>query len=221
MLVLLKDLGLEYPTIASIKKRRYGLYKCFCGKEFKTQMQDVKSEKTKSCGCIKKSMIVSRNKKNITHSLSSHRLYSTWKKMINRCNNPKNKDYKYYGGRGITVCNRWLNIENFIEDMYQSHQEGLSLDRINVNGNYEKDNCRWATKEIQARNTRRIMITNKSGYRGVSFIKSRNKWGAKITIRTKKILLGTFKTALEAAKAYDKYIIENNLEHTLNGVYNG
>lgn len=141
--------------------------------------------------------------------------------MINRCNNPKNKDYKYYGGRGITVCNRWLNIENFIEDMYQSHQEGLSLDRINVNGNYEKDNCRWATKEIQARNTRRIMITNKSGYRGVSFIKSRNKWGAKITIRTKKILLGTFKTALEAAKAYDKYIIENNLEHTLNGVYNG
>ena len=104
-LILLEDLGMIYPTETSNKKRRYGLYKCVCGNEFNSQIQDVKSGKTKSCGCLK-----------VTHGLKSHRLYSVWKAMISRCTNQANKGYKNYGGRGITVCDRWLDIQNFIEE---------------------------------------------------------------------------------------------------------
>ena len=73
-----------------------------------------------------------KNPNKIKHGLCGHRLYDTWKSMVHRCNNIKNVAYKYYGGRGIKVCNRWLDVRNFIEDMYPSYQEGLTLDRINV-----------------------------------------------------------------------------------------
>lgn len=83
-----------------------------------------------------------------------HRLYSTWANMKDRCYQPNNKSYKYYGGRGIRVCDRWLKSANFIADMYPTHKEGLTLDRINTNGDYEPSNCRWATPTQQARNRR-------------------------------------------------------------------
>ena len=204
-LILLKDLGMRYPTEKSKRKSRFGLYKCHCGEIFEAHTYDVNSNKTKSCGCLK-----------IIHSLGSHRLYNTWYQMLNRCNNPKSKDYKDYGGRGITVCDRWLDVKNFIEDMYSSFKEGLTVDRIDVNKNYDKENCRWTTKNIQSRNTRKIISTNKSGYRGVSYFKLTNKWVAKIGVNFKLIHIGTFNTAIEAAKAYDKYVIDNKLEHTLN-----
>lgn len=204
-LVLLKDLGMLFPTKISSNKARYGLYKCYCGNEFKAMTNSVKSKKTKSCGCIK-------NK----HNLTNHRLYKTWAGMINRCNNPKHKAYKNYGARGITVCDRWNNIANFIEDMYPTFQEGLTLDRIDVNGNYEKENCRWATKEVQARNTQLLRRDNKSGFRGVSWSKYHNKWLCYLAINSKTKHIGLFNTSVEAAKAYDQYIIDNNLEHTKN-----
>jgi hypothetical protein len=78
----------------------------------------------------------------------------SWKSMIGRCANPKNPDYPEYGGRGITVCERWLKFENFFADM-GVRPEGMSLDRYpNVNGNYEPNNCRWATAQLQASNRR-------------------------------------------------------------------
>ncbi|RSN55599.1 hypothetical protein DMH12_15385 [Streptomyces sp. WAC 04229] len=81
-------------------------------------------------------------------------LYRTWRNMLNRVTNPNVKAYPYYGGRGITVCERWLRFENFYADMGPTYREDLSLDRIDTNGNYEPGNCRWVTMDEQARNKR-------------------------------------------------------------------
>ncbi len=214
-IILLKDLGYIYPTEKSKHKVKYGIYKCFCGKEFKTQINYIKSNHTKSCGCLKKQILKERN---LVHGFRYHRLYGTWKMMISRCNNQNNIGYKYYGGRGIKVCNRWLQLENFIEDMYPTFKEGLTLDRKNIDGNYEPSNCRWVTKNTQSRNTKKIHKYNTTGFRGVCWNKSSNKFVARICVKYKQIHLGCFNTDIEAAKAYDQYVIDNNLEHTTNGV---
>jgi len=207
-LILIQDLGLMFTTEKSNQKARMGLYKCFCGNEFKTRIQDVKSNKSKSCGC----------KKGLhRHGLWSNPLYNIWIGMMDRCHNEKSNNYKRYGGRGITVCNEWKELKNFVNDMYPSFQEGLSLDRIDNNQGYCKENCRWATQAIQARNTRKIIATNTSGYRGV-YKRKENKYEASISVDRKRIYLGTFKTSLDAAKAYDTYVLSNKLEHTINGI---
>lgn len=206
-LVLIEDLGMKFPKETSKQKARYGLYKCHCGNKFEAIINDVKRGHTKSCKCDK------NNKK---HNLTNHRLYSVWYGMINRCTNPKSKDYKYYGGRGIIICKEWLEVKNFINDMYPTFIEGLTLDRINVNGNYEPNNCRWANNNIQHRNTRLLQSNNTSGYRGVCWHKVKRKWHCKIMVDYKNKHLGYFNTIIEAAKVYDQYIIDNKLEHTRN-----
>lgn len=205
--ILLEDLGMKFPTENSKKKKRFGLFKCFCGNTFETQTHDVKHGKKKSCGCLKGG---------VTHGLAKHILYNTWYQMLLRCCDTKNKNYSDYGGRGITVCERWHSVENFIQDMFPSYIEGLTLDRIDVNGGYNLDNCRWVTKSVQARNTRILMSTNSSGFRGVSWYKINNKWRVKIRVNSKDYHLGYFNTAIEGAIAYNNFVIENNLEHPLN-----
>lgn len=204
-IILLKVLGMENPTQNSTYKRRYGLFKCFCGKEFKSVISSIKNKYIKSCGCL-----------HTTHNLTNHRLYSIWNSMMQRCYNLKEKSYKDYGKRGIVVCNDWHNVENFINDMYPSFVESLTLDRENPNGNYEKSNCRWADKTVQARNTQRLRKDNSSGYRGVSWHKRDLVWNVRISVDNKRIHLGYFNTALDGALAYDNYITVNNLEHTKN-----
>ena len=205
--ILLKELGMRYPKEKSKRKYRYGLYQCqYCGKEFEVQIQNIKTGHTKSCGCQAKT-----NGK--THGVRSHRLYTTWAGMKNRCYNEKNQKYKDYGGRGIQICDRWLDIKNFIEDIYSTYKIGLTLDRIDVNGNYEPDNVRWTTLNVQAQNTKDIRSNNNSGFRGVSWNKKLNKWIAQISVNNKRIWLGIYPTALEAAEAYERYVRINNLEH--------
>ena len=215
-LVLIEDLGMMFATKTSKEKRRFGLYKCFCGNEFKTMTDNVKSGRTKSCGCHKKKVSAENGRNASTHGCSNHKLYSVWHSMICRCYKKTNSRYYSHGARGIIVCNRWLKVENFIEDMSLTYKQGLSLDREDNDGNYEPSNCRWVSMTTQAQNTRILRSTNTSGFRGVTKKKENNKFRARIEVATKSIHLGYFETALEAAKVYDKYILDNNLEHTRN-----
>ena len=136
--------------------------------------------------------------------------------MIHRCSNPKTNCYDRYGGAGITVCERWKNFNNFINDMYPTFKEGLTLDRKENDKEYSKDNCRWADKNTQAQNTRLLRATNTSGYRGVSFHKNKNKWISSIKSSGKQIHLGYFNNPIDGAKVYDKFVIDNNLQMPLN-----
>lgn len=212
-ILLLEDLGYLYPTINSKQKKKFGVYKCFCGNEFKAQIYDVKIEKTKSCGCYQKQRASETHGK---HGLSKHRIYATWNNMMDRCYDATNPNYKYYGAREIIVCDRWHDVKNFIEDMYPSYIEGLTIDRENNNLGYSKDNCRWTTQTIQSRNTRILYSHNTTGYRGVHLHKKMSKYVSVVSINNKNIVLGYFNTAVEAAGRRDEYVIENNLEHTLN-----
>lgn len=156
------------------------------------------------------------NKKEIR--LNNPKLYYVWGTIIQRCTNKNNQEYVNYGYRNINICDDWKN--NFISfyewAISNGYKNGLSIDRINNNKGYSPENCRWATGQIQHRNTRKIRKNNTSGFRGSSYDKAKNKWKAQIKIDNKKKHIGYFKTAIEAAKAYDKYVIDNNLEHTTN-----
>ena len=208
--ILIEDLGMISPTKDSKYKARYGRYKCgFCGTEFRANTQNILRGKTRSCGCYHKRRASEATK---THGLGYTRLYGIWGTIKARVLSPKHKRYSDYGGRGITICEEWLDIHNFYNwAMSNGYSEELSIDRIDNNGSYCPENCRWATQKIQSRNTR-IYKNNTSGFKGVSYHKGTNKYIARINIDKKKIHLGYYKTAVEAAKAYNNYIIENNLE---------
>ena len=123
---------------------------CECGKIVTVGGQNIKSGETKSCGCWNRDRL-------FKHGQSLTPEHAAWSGMKARCLNPKNSAYNYYGGRGITVCGRWQDKNgylNFIADMGLRPTSQHSLDRINVNGNYEPTNCRWATKEQQMENRR-------------------------------------------------------------------
>lgn len=127
--------------------------------------------------------------------------YYSWSMMKQRCMNPKHTDYKYYGEKGITVCNEWLKFSGFYSDMGE-RPEGLTLDRIDNSKGYSKDNCRWATKLEQTLN-RGDNRNNTSGCRGVS--KKDNKWRAYVMVNYKQINLGTFTNKRDAIKARRVY----------------
>ena len=216
-LILLEDLGMQYATETSKRKSRYGLFKCFCGIKFKTIMSADKKQYAKSCGCVgKEKRRLQTIERNTKHGLAKHELYNVWQHMLDRCNNIKSDNYSKYGGRGITVCSKWLDINKFIEDMYPSFKNGLTLDRKDNDLGYSRDNCRWASKAVQSRNQRLLQVNNKSGYRGVGWHKIANKYRVRITVDSKEIHLGLFEDPFKAAKVYDNYVIKNGLEHTRN-----
>lgn len=128
------------------------------------------------------------------------RIYKIWQGMRQRCNNPNDKDYMLYGGRGIKVCPEWdCDAEPFILwSLENGYADNLSIDRINTNGDYCPENCRWATSTQQIRN-RRMQRTNKTGVNGVHI--DRNAYRATIYVNNKRIDLGRYKTLDEAAEA--------------------
>lgn len=129
------------------------LCQCDCGNQTIVDSQSLKRNFTKSCGCLRKELVTKNKTK---HGMYGTRLNYIWNSMKQRCINSNNDAYKYYGARGIKVCDEWLNdFMNFYNWAINSgYQDNLTLDRINVNGNYEPNNCRWATMKEQSNNTR-------------------------------------------------------------------
>jgi hypothetical protein len=147
---------------ASVKNGRiFWLCRCCCGEEREIAASRLTTGNTKSCGCQKNNMIAQSKTK---HGMSGTKLYVIWKHMTQRCENPNVQRYRSYGGRGICVGKEWReNSTAFINWAKSSgYSEGLSLDRIDVNGNYEPGNCRWVVKNEQAKNktTNRVITIN-------------------------------------------------------------
>jgi Fic family protein len=115
-------------------------------------LYDVRYGKINSCGCIHKKQLADRNKANAKHGYFGTPTYISWSGIIERCCNPKSGNFDAYGEKGILMCERWrTSFENFLEDMGE-RPPGTSIDRIDVFGNYEPHNCRWADAKTQARN---------------------------------------------------------------------
>jgi hypothetical protein len=165
----LKQVGECFWEVRGGRKRRSAVFECVCGIRTVIDHQKVIYGKTESCGCRKNEPDVSNR---LTHGATSRlingskrtRSYTTWGRMIQRCTNQNDPKFAIYGARGIRVCDKWFLFAGFIEDMGDP-PAGLSLDRIDVNGNYELSNCRWATAKQQANNTRvnvRVTLNGRS-----------------------------------------------------------
>lgn len=132
---------------------------CSCGSPPRYVRGDgLRNGTSKSCGCLQREATTK-------HGAWGKPLFNVWRNMITRCTNPKDKRYSRYGGRGIQVCDRWLNVNNFIADMTDGYEKGYQIDRINNDGNYEPSNCRWATTKQQTRNYSRNVVLEHDGKR--------------------------------------------------------
>lgn len=186
-------------TVISFSEIRKGnafwVCDCECGQSKIIASSSLKSGDTRSCGCIRKE----RLKK---HGLSSHPAYNNYTHMMDRCYNPENERWERYGGRGITVCDRWHDPKNFIEDMGDGWKNNLSLERKNNDLGYSPENVIWATRKTQSNNTSRCNILELDGVclnvtqwaeklsidRDILFCRLKRGWGTRKTLTTPVII---------------------------------
>jgi len=205
LLHVVKQVGSRGKT----RKIPYWLCKCLgCGKYKEIAGRSLRDGRSKSCGCSWGE----------NHGLRHHPLYVVWANMKSRCYSFTNERYKDYGGRGIIVCDQWLNTPSIFISWATNngYKTGLQIDRFNNDLSYTPENCRFVTNGENALNTRLIYKSNTSGFRGVSFNKINNKFYSRIAAKDTNYYLGAFKTSEEAAKARDLKAIELNLHTPLN-----
>lgn len=189
-------------SYAGLNKHGAALWECLCdcGTKKVVAGHDLRSGHTRSCGCLVADVSASASMRH-GHTCGSGRgapkspTYRTWRSMINRCYRPAEDSFRYYGGRGIAVCERWRNdFSAFLSDMGE-RPDGMTIGRIDAAGNYEPSNCRWETIYQQSAN-RGMHRNNTSGVKGVSWIQ--NRWRVSITRNGKKRYLGFYKDFNEA-----------------------
>lgn len=195
--------GHKYGKLSVIKpvgKNKHGkvlwLCKCECGNETITSSNSLRRGHTISCGCAHLEKIAKGNPK---HGLTNAKLYPVWVMMKDRCMNSNNKEYKNYGGRGVTVCNEWKNNFQAFYDwaMTNGYVEGLSIDRIDNNGNYEPSNCRWATRREQQLNTTR---NKRITYNGKT--QTLTEWSEELNVRFNKLWERLYKLNWSVERAF-------------------
>lgn len=194
--------------VESLNYRSRFLCKCDCGNEKLVLGQNLLSGHVQSCGCLhsekSKARIVEYNSaiNREIHGETRTRLYRIWEGIKTRCFKQTHKSYKDYGARGVTMCDEWCNSFTAFRDwsLANGYNDKLSIDRIDVDGDYSPQNCRWVAPSVQASN-KRILSRNTTGYTGVSYNKASGKFVAYITRNYKMIHLGVFDTVEAAADA--------------------
>jgi hypothetical protein len=188
---------------------------CDCGNETVVSGTKLRKGHTKSCGCLP---FCGKATHGYSRRSGSHPLYRVWEGMKARCYNPNFKHFVNYGGRGIEITEEWKHSPDvFIKWAKKNgYKKGLEIDRIENDGNYEPENCRFVTHRENNLNKRLLSCRNKSGYVGVFWGNQVNKWISKVSVSGKQVHIGFFIDKIKAAKARDKYITDNNLGYPLN-----
>jgi len=184
------------------------LCKCDCGKEKNIVTRSLKDKQTKSCGCLLKKSTSKIGKLNKTHEYSYSRIYRIWASMVQRCNNPNSRNYKNYGGRGITVCKRWLKFENFLEDVGEPPNDKYQIDRKNNNKGYKPSNCRWISSKENNRNRR-----NNKLYTYNNKTQCSSGWAEEYNIKP-----ATLRDRINAGLSMEKALITPTRKYTKNKI---
>lgn len=194
-------------VIEPVESDRHGKQRwlciCDCGVECVKTTSGLRLGKMQSCGCHIY----------LKHGKSNTKTYSVWEAMKQRCYNTNHKQYEYYGGRGITICPQWLDFTVFLADMGE-YPPDMVIDRIDPNGNYNKENCRWTTRSESSYNTRK-QKNNTSGRTGVRLDIRDNRWYATIDFQGETIRLGSsliFEDAVKLRETAELFYFGYNKE---------
>jgi hypothetical protein len=186
------------PSVAIKQKSKTVLCQCECGAQCVVIPYQLQSGHVRSCGCLKLEINTAQARRLfIKHGKKWSLEYKAWEGIKQRCFNPNSSGWHKYGSRGITVCQDWLKFENFYKDMGDKPSKKHSIERINNDKGYSKENCKWALPVEQARN-KRVLKNCATGVPGVYFKNENQKYQARITANGKRISLGYFHDLQEA-----------------------